>query len=174
MDNVDEYLQSILDIWLDDAPAAAFRQGLTKCIPGPKLDYFYANELLQLIVGCSDLSWTIDTLKSAIRPGHGYTPSSPPFQYFLEVLMEMSIADRKEFLLFATGCPNLPRGGLLNLSPNFDITRRQVSASNVDAAFPFARTCTNTLHIPAYSSKSVLKTQLNLAIENSKGVIDRD
>ncbi|CAI5726679.1 unnamed protein product [Peronospora destructor] len=60
------------------------------------------------------------------------------------------------------------------LKPQFEVVRRIVENSDVDHALPFARTCTNTLHLPAYSSKAVLAKQMTFAIANSRGVIDRD
>ncbi|CAN0496258.1 unnamed protein product, partial [Laminaria digitata] len=44
----------------------------------------------------------------------------------------------------------------------------------VDRELPFARTCTHTLHLPPYSKYEVLSEKLTYAIDNSRGVIDRD
>ncbi|GMF64843.1 unnamed protein product [Phytophthora lilii] len=177
VNNLSLYVQSVLDLWLDSgirAQVLAFREGIGEVLPLGKLRLLYVHELLSLLCGEEDIKWDVASLQKDTKLAHGYTKDSQPVQFFFEVLEEMTGSERRAFLLYATGCPNLPPGGFQSLKPPFEVVRRVVDNLDVDRALPFARTCTNTLHLPAYSSKPVLAKQLAFAIANSRGVIDRD
>ncbi|KAG6612743.1 putative HECT E3 ubiquitin ligase [Phytophthora cinnamomi] len=175
--NLTLYVRAVLELWLDSgvhAQVLAFRDGIGEVLPLGKLRLLFVPELLSLLCGEDDIEWNVASLRTDTKLAHGYTKDSQPVQYFFEVLEEMPGAERRAFLLYATGCPNLPPGGFQALKPPFEVVRRVVDNIEVDCALPFARTCTNTLHLPAYSSKAVLAKQLAFAIANSRGVIDRD
>ncbi|POM58433.1 HECT E3 ubiquitin ligase [Phytophthora palmivora] len=171
------YVRAVLEMWLDSgihAQVLAFREGISDVLPLGKLRLLFVPELLSLLCGEEDIKWDMESLMKDTKLAHGYTKDSQPVQFFFEVLDEMSVTERRSFLLYATGCPNLPPGGFQALKPPFEVVRRVVDNLDVDRALPFARTCTNTLHLPAYSSKAVLAKQMAFAIANSRGVIDRD
>ncbi|CAH0480256.1 unnamed protein product [Peronospora belbahrii] len=175
--NLTLYVRAVLELWLDSgirAQVLAFREGISEVLPLAKLRLLFVPELLSLLCGEEDIQWNVDSLMKDTKLAHGYTKDSQPVQFFFEVLEEMSTTERRGFLLYATGCPNLPPGGFQALKPPFEVVRRVVDTSDIDRALPFARTCTNTLHLPAYSSKMVLAKQMTFAIANSRGVIDRD
>ena len=176
--NLAEFVARVLDLWLNHGVAAqvrAFRDGLNDVLPLAKLNLLHVPELLTTLCGDADVVWDAASLDKALKLAHGYTKDSAPVRALVQVLDEMPPPARRAFLLYATGCPNLPPGGLEALRPPFEVVRRVVdSPRDVDRALPFARTCTNTLHLPAYSSKQVLEQQLAFAIANSRGVIDRD
>ncbi|KAI9922518.1 hypothetical protein PsorP6_000398 [Peronosclerospora sorghi] len=175
--NLTLYVQSVLELWLDSGirtQVVAFREGISEVLPLGKLRLLYVPELLSLLCGEEDIKWDVESLTRETKIEHGYTKESPPVQYFFKVLEEMSGSERRAFLLYVTGCPNLPPGGFQALKPPFEVVRRVVDTVDVDRALPFARTCSNTLHLPAYSSKHVLAKQMAYAIANSRGVIDRD
>ncbi|KAH7492221.1 hypothetical protein KRP22_002225 [Phytophthora ramorum] len=175
--NLTLYVQAVLELWLDSgihAQVLAFREGISEVLPFGKLRLLFVPELLALLCGEDDIKWDVASLLKETKLAHGYTKDSQPVQFFLEVLEEMPGVERRAFLLYATGCPNLPPGGFQALKPPFEVVRRVVDNLDVDRALPFARTCTNTLHLPAYSSKAVLAKQVAFAIANSRGVIDRD
>jgi hypothetical protein len=175
--NLTSYVRAVLELWLDSgirAQVLAFREGISEVLPLGKLRLLFVPELLSLLCGEEDIEWTAESLLKDTKLAHGYTKDSQPVQFFFEVLEELSGAERRAFLLYATGCPNLPPGGFQALKPPFEVVRRVVDNLAVDRALPFARTCTNTLHLPAYSSKAVLAKQVAFAIANSRGVIDRD
>lgn len=50
-------------------------------------------------------------LSDAIKADHGYTMESTAVKNLLEVLSEMSMQEKREFLQFTTGSPRLPIGG---------------------------------------------------------------
>lgn len=178
LENLSEYTEAVLHLWLNTGitrQVEAFRRGLNDVIRLDTLRLFDAHELLDLIRGSTDVDWDRELLLSSIQPGHGYDATSGPFLNLIDTLDNMSPLERREFLLFATGCPSLPPGGLAKLSPSFEVVRRQISTTQrADDALPFARTCTNTLHLPSYSTKDRLAERLNFAVQNSKGIIDRD
>ncbi|KAG6961792.1 hypothetical protein JG688_00008914 [Phytophthora aleatoria] len=175
--NLTLYVRAVLELWLDSgirAQVLAFREGISEVLPVGKLRLLFVPELISLLCGEEDIEWNVESLVKDTKLAHGYTKDSQPVQFFFEALEEMSATERRAFLLYATGCPNLPPGGFQALKPPFEVVRRVVDSLDVDRALPFARTCTNTLHLPAYSSKDVLAKQLAFAIANSRGVIDRD
>ncbi|ETV98249.1 hypothetical protein H310_08967 [Aphanomyces invadans] len=180
VDNLHSYVELVLRSWLDRGVAAqveAFQEGLSEVVALKKLKLLFVDELQLTLCGTVDVDWTKESLRQTIKLAHGYTSSSEPIEHFIDVLVDMTTAQRRAFLLYATGCPHLPPGGVgfEKLKPPFEVVRR-VSPDNqpVDVTLPFARTCTNTLHLPAYSSKAILAKQLEYAVLNSKGVIDRD
>uniref|UniRef100_A0AAV1VEQ2 HECT-type E3 ubiquitin transferase n=1 Tax=Peronospora matthiolae TaxID=2874970 RepID=A0AAV1VEQ2_9STRA len=171
------YVRAVLELWLDSgirSQVLAFREGISEVLPLEKLRLLFVPELLSMLCGEKDIEWNVDSLMKDTKLAHGYTKDSQPVQFFFEVLEQMPATERRTFLLYATGCPNLPPGGFPALKPPFEVVRRVVDIANVDLALPFARTCTNTLHLPAYSSRAVLAKQMAFAIANSRGVIDRD
>ncbi|KAL3667406.1 hypothetical protein V7S43_007631 [Phytophthora oleae] len=175
--NLAVYVGAVLELWLDSgihAQVLAFREGISEVLPLGKLRLLFVPELLALLCGEDDIKWSVESLVKDTKLAHGYTKDSQPVHFFFEVLEEMSSTERRAFLLYATGCPNLPPGGFQALKPPFEVVRRVVDNLDVDRALPFARTCTNTLHLPAYSTKNVLAKQMAFAIANSRGVIDRD
>lgn len=52
--------------------------------------------------------------------------NSPGFLRLVDVLVEMSMRERKAFLQFATGCSSLPPGGLANLHPRLTVVRKVI------------------------------------------------
>lgn len=175
--NMAMYVKAVLKLWLDEGVSAqviAFREGISEVLPLEKLKLLFVSEILSMLCGDADIKWDTASLLKSMKLAHGYTKDSLPVQYLIETLDGMTIDERRGFLLYATGCPNLPPGGFAALKPPFEVVRRVVDVENVDRALPFARTCTNTLHLPAYSSKEVCAEKLVFAIANSQGVIDRD
>ncbi|KAH9632321.1 hypothetical protein HF086_010246 [Spodoptera exigua] len=89
----------------------------------------------------------------------------PGFLRLVDVLVEMSLRERKAFLQFATGCSSLPPGGLANLHPRLTVVRK-VDAG--DGSYPSVNTCVHYLKLPEYSCKEVLRERL-LAATNERG-----
>ncbi|CAM9965072.1 unnamed protein product [Choristocarpus tenellus] len=140
---------------------------------------FLPIELRKQLCGEEALEWSLEHLEQTVVPGAGYTHNSQPFCMFLHCLSEMTVDTKRKFLLFVLGCPHLPPGGLRALSPPLEVSRKRGAGAfaledEVDRELPFARTCTHTLHLPPYSQYDVLREKLVYAMENSKGVIDRD
>ncbi|VEL17910.1 unnamed protein product [Protopolystoma xenopodis] len=61
--------------------------------------------------------WSIEELTAACEPAAGMTRSSSTYCHLIHVLAGLAPSERREFVQFVTGCPNLPPGGLRNLYP---------------------------------------------------------
>ncbi|XP_047019046.1 E3 ubiquitin-protein ligase Ufd4 isoform X3 [Helicoverpa zea] len=144
---------------------AAFRRGFGAVFPPRRLRAFCAAELRLLLCGERGPVWTRDHLLQYTEPKLGYTRDSPGFLRLVDVLVEMSLRERKAFLQFATGCSSLPPGGLANLHPRLTVVRK-VDAG--DGSYPSVNTCVHYLKLPEYSCKEVLRERL-LAATNERG-----
>jgi len=82
---------------------------------------------------------------------------------FWTVLHAMSLAEKKRFLFFVTGCDRAPMGGLGKL--RMVIQRGGPHAERL----PTAHTCFNTLLLPEYASEQALRQRLLMAISNAEG-----
>jgi hypothetical protein len=78
-------------------------------------------------------TWTRDFLLSVIKCDHGFTAASPPVQFFVDVLAEMSTAEQRAFLRFVTGSPRLPPGGLAALRPQVTLVAKRGSRGTFSA-----------------------------------------
>ncbi|XP_075974735.1 ubiquitin fusion-degradation 4-like isoform X4 [Anticarsia gemmatalis] len=143
----------------------AFRRGFGAVFPPRRLRAFSAAELRLLLCGERGPVWTRDHLLQYTEPKLGYTRDSPGFLRLVDVLVEMSLRERKAFLQFATGCSSLPPGGLANLHPRLTVVRK-VDAG--DGSYPSVNTCVHYLKLPEYSCKEVLRERL-LAATNERG-----
>ncbi|CAG9785575.1 unnamed protein product [Diatraea saccharalis] len=144
---------------------AAFRSGFGAVFPARRLRAFCPAELRLLLCGERGPVWTRDHLLQYTEPKLGYTRDSPGFLRLVDVLVEMSVRERKAFLQFATGCSSLPPGGLANLHPRLTVVRK-VDAG--DGSYPSVNTCVHYLKLPEYSCKEVLRERL-LAATNERG-----
>ncbi|XP_045534759.1 E3 ubiquitin-protein ligase HECTD1 isoform X2 [Papilio machaon] len=144
---------------------AAFRAGFGAVFPARRLRAFSPDELRLLLCGERGPDWTREHLLQYTEPKLGYTRDSPGFLRLVEVLVEMSVPERKAFLQFATGCSTLPPGGLANLHPRLTVVRK-VDAG--DGSYPSVNTCVHYLKLPEYSCKEVLRERL-LAATNERG-----
>jgi hypothetical protein len=86
---------------------------------------------------------------------------------FWEVVKSLSPTERKLLLKFVTSCERPPPLGFSSMQPPFTITR--VGISNDNEKLPMASTCFNVLKLPNYSSTSVMKKKLLLAISSGSG-----
>jgi len=83
--------------------------------------------------------------------------------WFWEILRELSIDDAKKFLFFVTGSDRSPLRGLKQL--NFEVT----STALDDGRIPSAHTCFNSLILPRYSTKDIMRRKLMSAIDHREG-----
>merc|ERR1711907_259283 len=107
---------------------------------------------------------TFDELLACTEPRHGYTVESPTYIAFLQVLATLTPEQKKAFLMFATGCPTLPPGGIRNLHPRFTIVRKSDESDNSDGLYPSVNTCAHYLKVPEYSDEAIMRERLLVAI----------
>jgi len=68
--------------------------------------------------------WNRKTLLEHVIPDHGYNQESPAFLNFIEYMEGLDKDKLRNFLLFITGSPRLPLGGLKSLRPKLTIVKR--------------------------------------------------
>ena len=86
--------------------------------------------------------------------------------WLIETIKEMNEQERRQFCLFVTGTvqPGLETAGTwITVNDAYSIDRNSL---------PEAHTCFNTLDIPNYRSKEVLKQKLLLAITESNRITE--
>lgn len=148
----------------------ALLRGLNEVLDVRGLLAFEGNELDLLICGPSFEKWTIDFLVQATRCDHGYSHESQAVVYFLQVLSEMDQSDQQRFVIFATGSPALPLGGLRNLHPRLTIVRRTPEGGrSPNETLPTVMTCTNYFKLPEYSSLEITRKQVMYAVREGQG-----
>lgn len=85
-------------------------------------------------------------------------------KWFWEILLdEWDDAQRRKLLAFSTGSDRAPVNGLKSLK--FYI----VMEGEEDGRLPTSHTCFNQLLIPKYTTKDVLRKNLEQAIDNATG-----
>ena len=127
--NINEYLLLLYDsIFCSGIKSIvlAFKEGFEKVFPIKALKCFTSNELEEIICGStSDANWSLSTLDNYIITNHGYNKSSEIYNYLIKFMMSLNSSEKKVFILFITGCPRLPIGGLKNLNPKLTIVKKQ-------------------------------------------------
>ncbi|XP_039245816.1 E3 ubiquitin-protein ligase TRIP12 isoform X5 [Pipra filicauda] len=111
--NLEEYLRLVIFWALNEGVARqfdSFRDGFESVFPLSHLQYFYPEELEQLLCGSKTDTWDAKTLMECCRPDHGYTHDSRAVKYLFEILSSFDSEQQRLFLQFVTGSPRLPVG----------------------------------------------------------------
>jgi len=170
--NLDEYISLIVRALLIDGVVqqmAAFRSGFNEVFPVETLTTFAPIEL-QSLFSANVSYWDRETLVENIRCDHGYHSSSRAVKYLINILSEMKPEDQRKFILFVTGSPRLPVGGLKTLRPRLTVVRKTVDdAFLTDNSLPSVSTCFYYLKLPDYSSEIVMRKNLYYAINEGQG-----
>eukprot|EP00049_Salpingoeca_infusionum_P023060 m.10178 g.10178 ORF g.10178 m.10178 type:complete len:2070 (+) comp5531_c0_seq1:203-6412(+) len=166
LDNLEAYMEQSVDFMIRSGiqrQMDAFMAGFNGVFAMSELKIFSSEEIGLALGGDLGLEWTFDDLFEATQAQHGFTKLDEAYNNLLQVLVELTHDQRKDFLMFATGTPTLPPGGLKHLHPPMQVVRKDVA--NPDQAFPSVNTCHHYFKMPAYSSKEILKQQLLIAIQ---------
>ncbi|KAJ7698902.1 hypothetical protein B0H17DRAFT_1196492 [Mycena rosella] len=170
--NVEEYIHEVLDAIIGQGAqlqAKAFREGFSKVFPITDLQAFSADELV-LLFGNSDEDWSAETLSEALKADHGFNGESRAIRDLVEILSEYDAPTRRNYLQFVTGSPKLPIGGFRGLNPPLTVVRKPHEAPlTADDYLPSVMTCVNYLKLPEYSSKSIMREKLRVAIQEGMG-----
>ena len=124
------------------------------------LTLFRPDELELLICGCPVIDFY--DLEVAATYDEGYSHTHPTIIMLWRVVNEMTVEQKKAFLMFVTGSDRVPLKGLVHLT--FIVQRHGEDSDRL----PTALTCFNRLLLPEYSTKEKLKERLIVAIENCK------
>ena len=113
--NIEEYVGLVFSQLCLQGPKdyiEGFKQGFNKVFDITNLKSFTSLELEEIICGCNSEPWDIETLKANIIPNHGLDKKSRVFNDLLDIMSELSNFEKKKLLLFVTGSPRLPLGGI--------------------------------------------------------------
>ncbi|XP_026416455.1 E3 ubiquitin-protein ligase UPL4-like [Papaver somniferum] len=168
--NLEKYVSLIVDATLNSGvlrQVDAFKSGFNQVFPLTSLQAFSAEEIDRLLCGEQD-AWTSRELLDHIKFDHGYTVTSPPIIYLLEIMKDMQRDHQQAFVQFVTGAPRLPHGGLASLNPKMTIVRKHADEL-ADGELPSVMTCANYLKLPPYSTKDIMKEKLLYAITEGQG-----
>ncbi|KAL5247971.1 hypothetical protein ACHWQZ_G017216 [Mnemiopsis leidyi] len=142
----------------------AINEGVSDVIPRTSLAGLTAEDLRLMLNGSGEIS--VELLKQITQFNNEAGPNEPQEKitkfkkWFWSLVERMSVAEKQELVYFWTSSPALPATEE-GFQPVPSITIRPVS----DHQLPTANTCISRLYIPLYSSKSVLKTKLLIAIK---------
>lgn len=113
IDNVAEYIDLVVDFTLGSGVARQveeFHAGFSSVFPYTALQAFTPSELVMLF-GRNEEDWSLETLMDSIKADHGFNLDSRSVRNLLQVMSELSLQHRRDFLQFVTGSPKLPIGG---------------------------------------------------------------
>jgi len=126
-------------------------------------------------------------LSEALKADHGFNVESRAIRDLIEIMADYGSSTRRAYLQFITGSPKLPIGGrgplychtfsgltflpgFRGLNPPFTVVRKPHEAPlKADDYLPSVMTCVNYLKLPDYSSKTVMREKLRIAMEEGVG-----
>lgn len=136
-----------------------FVSGFGSVVPLAALKTFTPAELEVRICGFS-LDVELFASNTVYEPGYG--PDTPTIQFFWEVLQDLPKEKQMEFLQFSLVRSRLPSAKRWPVP--FRIQPLRHHGLNQDQFCPTVSTCFNTMTLPAYSSKDILRQKLLVAI----------
>ncbi|KAI9718739.1 MAG: hypothetical protein M1812_003913 [Candelaria pacifica] len=172
IENVDEYLQKVIDFTLGSGvrrQVNSFKAGFSQVFPFAALKAFTPDELVMLF-GRVEEDWSLETLLDSIKADHGFNMDSKSVRNLLQIMSELSLPERRDFLQFVTGSPKLPIGGFKSLTPMFTVVCKPSEPPYTSDDFlPSVMTCVNYLKLPDYSNLEFMRERLNVAIQEGQG-----
>ncbi|RMX82009.1 hypothetical protein D0869_06376 [Hortaea werneckii] len=172
MDNVNQYIRLVIEFTLGTGVQRqidAFRSGFSQVFPYGALKAFTPDELVMLF-GRVQEDWSLETLMDSIKADHGYNLDSKSVKNLLQVMSELSLGAKRDFLQFVTGSPKLPIGGFKALTPMFTVVCKPSEPPYTpDDYLPSVMTCVNYLKMPDYSSLDILREKVGVAITEGQG-----
>uniref|UniRef100_A0A8C3H7G1 HECT and RLD domain containing E3 ubiquitin protein ligase family member 6 n=1 Tax=Chrysemys picta bellii TaxID=8478 RepID=A0A8C3H7G1_CHRPI len=139
-----------------------FKRGFYKVLDRKILRFFQPQELMEVAIGNANYDWN-KFEKNAVYWGV-YTPSHPTIKMFWKVFHELTVVQKKGFLLFLTGSDRIPVMGMDCIKIKFN-QHMTMSEDHI----PEAQTCYHILILPQYSTIEKLQEKLLLAIDNNRG-----
>ncbi|XP_055679804.1 probable E3 ubiquitin-protein ligase HERC4 isoform X2 [Lutzomyia longipalpis] len=137
-----------------------FDMGFQKVCGGRIMHLFTSRELMAMVVGNENYDWF--ALQETAEYRNGYSSSDQTVQWFWEVFHELSLKDKKNFLLYLTGSSRIPIQGMKAI-------KIYIQPTPDDRFLPVAHTCFNLLDLPRYRTKEKLKYKLLQAIQQTQG-----
>uniref|UniRef100_A0A336LYC2 CSON004352 protein n=1 Tax=Culicoides sonorensis TaxID=179676 RepID=A0A336LYC2_CULSO len=162
-ENKKEFVDLYVDFVLNKSVESHFNgfyQGFMKVCGGRILELFRAHELMEVVIGNEEYDWNIFEEEAEYK--NGYLSSDETVRWFWEVFHELSLEEKKKFLLFLTGSDRIPIMGMKAL-------KIFIQPTTDDKCLPVAHTCFNLLDLPRYKTKERLKYKLHQAIQQTQG-----
>jgi E3 ubiquitin-protein ligase HERC4 len=100
-----------------------FCDGFMKVCGGRVMKLFKPHELLAVVVGNEDYNW--EEFETHAEYKNGYTSGDVSIRMFWEVFHELSLEDKKKFLLFLTGSDRIPIQGMKGIKVITAITENK-------------------------------------------------
>ncbi|CAL1543190.1 unnamed protein product [Lymnaea stagnalis] len=160
--NKHEYINLSVDFHLSKAielQFKAFSEGFHSVCGGQILELFNPNELQTLVVGTED--YDFNEFQKNTEYKEDYNSDHPVIMMFWEVFHEISLEDKKQFLLFLTAADRIFGSGVEQLKMTIQPLEGE------ERLMPMAYTCYNLLRLPRYTSKEKLKERFLLAIKQT-------
>lgn len=161
--NKQEYVDLLVDYKLNksiESQYKAFHDGFYRVCGGIVLKLFQPMELMALVTGNENYDWT-ELERSAEYKGE-YYPDHQVIKMFWEVFHELTVDQKKQFLIFLTGTDRIPILGMKSL-------KVIIQSTADDSYLPVAHTCIAQLDLPVYNTKEKLRYKLLQAIQQSEG-----
>jgi len=133
--------------------------GRSSTSPSTVLPLFHSQELQAMVTGNEDYDWGELERNCTYK---NYSPSDPTIILFWEVFHELSLQEKKDFLLFLTGSDRVPITGMRGL-------KIVIQPTSDEKYLPVAHTCFNLLDLPRYQTKERLRYKLLQAIQHNEG-----
>ncbi|XP_071854621.1 E3 ubiquitin-protein ligase UBR5-like isoform X3 [Apostichopus japonicus] len=147
-------------------PLMAMRQGLFDVLPRNALDGLTAEDFRLLVNGCglvnvqALINYTTFNDETGESSGDGSEKLARFKQWFWSIVEKFTNQQKQDLVYFWTSSPNLPASEE-GFQPLPTVTVRPPDNNHL----PTANTCISRLYIPLYSSKTILKKKLLLAIK---------
>ncbi|XP_070804586.1 probable E3 ubiquitin-protein ligase HERC6 [Pituophis catenifer annectens] len=158
-DFVDKYVDYIFNKSVDDV-FSEFRRGFYKVLDEQLVAIFEPEQLMEVAIGNANYDW--DMYERNAEYCGIYSSTHPTIKMFWEVFHELSLEDKKRFLVFLAGNDRVPVAGMKpwKISPHILPS---------EDLLPEADTCFHFLLLPIYSTKEKLEEKLLQAIGNNRG-----
>lgn len=159
-----EYVEAYIEHVFTKSVAAqysAFGEGFQKVCGGRVLELFQPQELQGMVVGNENYDFT-ELEKNTEYKGE-YVRYHQTIIYFWDVFHDLSLEQKKKFLLYLTGSDKIPILGMKSVKMMIQ------SVAGGEEFLPVAHTCFNLLDLPKYTSKEKLHEKLVKAIEHAEG-----
>ncbi|PWN36096.1 uncharacterized protein FA14DRAFT_164637 [Meira miltonrushii] len=169
--NVSSYIEEVITHTLNTGVkplVRAFREGFNLIFPINAMSTFTPEEVVMLF-GNQEEDWSESTLLSSVKPDHGYNVDSQTFRDVISVMSTFTPVERRDFLQWLTGSPKLPIGGFAGLHPHLTIVKRTPDSNQIaDQTLPSVMTCVNFCKMPPFSTRSIMKERLSLAMREGQ------
>ncbi|XP_016930962.4 E3 ubiquitin-protein ligase hyd [Drosophila suzukii] len=164
--NIFEYIRRYTEYRLiksQEKALEALKDGVFDVLPDNSMNSLTAEDLRLLLNGVGDIN--VSTLISYTtfndESSEGPDKLLKFKKWFWSIVEKMNILERQDLVYFWTGSPALPASEE-GFQPLPSVTIRPAD----DSHLPTANTCISRLYIPLYSSKSILRSKMLMAIKS--------